>query len=469
MARAATPTEPRAVPASHARPETVRRWAPRLVALGEFVDGYDLLVMGAALLYLTPEFGLKDDEKGLLAAITFVGAALGVVLFGELADRLGRRLIFMLNLLFFVAAAIAAAFASSLTELIVARFAIGVGVGMDIPTSASYLAEVAPRARRGRIAGSLPNIMWLGGAITSVIVALVLDPITGADTWRWLFGLAAIPALLVLAGRQILPESPRWLRAHGREAEAIAVFETMGLPVPAATADPKRRYRDLFIRPNGRRTAAVVAFFACNSFGGAVVTIAGPMVLDSTGIGKDNALYFSLGGFAVGLLAVLIGFRIIDAVDRRKLGLWTCAATFAAAMGIAVGGASSPAILLACFLAFSAGTWLGPGVLAWVWTAEMFPTRLRALGSGVTQSVCRLAIAVNVYLAPFLLASMGLGAVAIYGVGYLGCIAVILAAPFFATNALELEEAADEHGPPAPAMPVAASEQEPVRELARIR
>ena len=468
MARASTPTADTAVATSRARPRTVRRWAPRLVALGEFVDGYDLLVMGAALLYLTPAFGLTDGEKGLLAAITFIGAALGVVLFGELADRLGRRLIFILNLLFFVVAAIAAAFANSVTELMIARFAIGVGVGMDIPTSASYLAEVAPKARRGRIAGSLPNIMWLGGAITSVIVALVLDPITGADTWRWLFGLAAIPALLVLAGRQILPESPRWLRAHGREAEAVAVFETMGLPVPPETVEPKRRYRDLFIRPNGKRTAAVVAFFACNSFGGAVVTIAGPMVIDSTGIGKDNALYFSLGGFVVGLTAVLIGFQIIDTIDRRKLGLWTCAATFAAAVGIAVVGASSPAILLACFLAFSAGTWLGPGVLAWVWTAEMFPTRMRALGSGVTQSVCRLAIAGNVYLAPFLLKSMGLEAVAIYGLGYLGCIAVILAAPFFATNGLELEEAADEYAPPVAPEPVAVSE-EPVRELARMR
>jgi MFS transporter, putative metabolite transport protein len=467
MTRATTPTQATAVASSRARPATVRRWAPRLVALGEFVDGYDLLVMGAALLYLTPAFGLTDGQTGLLAAITFIGAALGVVLFGELADRLGRRLIFMLNLLFFVVAAIAAAFAHSVTELMIARFAIGVGVGMDIPTSASYLAEIAPKARRGRIAGSLPNIMWLGGAITSVIVALILDPITGPDTWRWLFGLAAIPALLVLAGRQILPESPRWLRAHGREAEAVAVFETMGLPVPAKTVEPKRRYRDLFIAPNGKRTAAVVAFFACNCFGGAVVTIAGPLVIDSTGIGKSNALYFSLGAFLVGLTAVLIGFQIIDKVDRRKLGLWTCAGTFAAAIGIAVVGASSPAILLACFLAFSAGTWLGPGVLSWVWAAEMYPTRMRALGSGVTQSVSRLAIAGNVYLAPFLLRSMGLKAIAIYGAAYLGCIAVILAAPFFATNGLELEDAADEKTPPA-AVPAPVSEQ-PVRELARMR
>jgi putative MFS transporter len=427
----------------------VRRWAPKLVALGEFVDGYDLLVMGAALLYLKPAFGLDTGEQGLLAAITFIGAAVGVVVFGELADRLGRRLIFMLNLIFFIGAAIGAAFASNLTELLIARFAIGVGVGMDIPTSASFLAEIAPRARRGRVAGSLPNMMWLGGAIVSVLVALALDPITGAATWRWLFGLAAVPALLVLLGRQILPESPRWLRAQGREAEAVAVFETMGLPVPPKTVEPKRRYRDLFVGENGRRTAAVVAFFACNSFGGAVVTIAGPLVISSTGIGKANALYFSLGAFLVGLAAVSVGYQVIDSVDRRRLGLWTCAATCAAGLGIAVVGSSSPVVLLACFLAFSAGTWLGPGVLSWVWTAEVFPTRLRALGGGVTQAACRLAIAGNVYLAPFLLDHLGLAAVAIYALAYVGCIAVILAAPFFATNGRELEETANEVQEPA--------------------
>lgn len=435
---------PTRVATSRARPETVRRWAPKLVALGEFLDGYDLLVMGAALLYLTPAFKLDAGQKGLLGAIAFIGAAIGVVAFGELADRLGRRLIFMLNLVFFIAAAIAAAFAANLTELLIARFAIGVGVGMDIPTSASFLAEVAPRARRGRIAGSLPNLMWLGGAIVSVLVALTLHPITGPDTWRWLFGLSAVPALLVLLGRQILPESPRWLRAHGREDEAVAVFETMGLPVPRKTVEPKRRYRDLIVGRNGRRTAAVVAFFAFNSFGGAVVTIAGPMVINSTGIGKNNALYFSLGGFVVGLAAVTIGYQIIDSVSRRKLGIFTCLGAGLAGAGIAVVGSSSPAVLLACFLAFSACTWLGPGVLSWVWTAEIFPTRVRALGSGVAQSACRLAIAGNVYLAPFLLDHMGLGAVAIYAVAYLGCIAVIIAAPFFATNGLELEEAADE-------------------------
>ncbi len=419
----------------------IRKWAPRLVAFGEFIDGYDLLVMGAALLFIGPQMGLTGSEKGWLAAVAFIGTAFGLVVFGDLSDRLGRKIIFVINLLFFVVASIASAFVTNYWQLIIARFAIGVAVGMDIPTSHSFLAEIAPSARRGRMAGSLPNLMWLSGAIASVLLAMIVAPLKGLDTWRWLFGLAAVPAFIVLVARQVLPESPRWLRAHGQEEKAGEIFAALGIPEPPANvATPKREYRNLLTGKALRRLLAVTGFFALNSFAGAVATIAGPMVLASTGLGTGRALEFSLAGFIIGMAAVFIGSLIIDKVDRRRMGIWTCLAVFLAGMGIAFLGSSSSAMLLLFFVLYSMLTWFGPGVLAWVWSSEAFPTELRALGSGIAQAVTRLAVALNLILAPMLLGNFGLKAIAIYSCGYLGCAAIALASPFLNTTNRELED-----------------------------
>lgn len=421
------------------RSRFVRRWTPRVVAFGEFIDGYDLLVMGAALLYLRPSFHLTAGQVGWLGAISFIGTAFGLVVFGDLSDRFGRKVIFLINLVFFVFASIASAFCTEVWQLMVARFVIGVAVGMDIPTSHSFLAEIAPRARRGRVAGSLPNMMWLSGAICSVLVALAVEPLLGNNTWRFLFGIAAVPALAILIARQFLPESPRWLRAKGRHEEASRVFERLDIPEPDAV-EPKRSYKALV---NGRawvRLLAITGFFALQSFGGGVATISGPLVLDSTGIGRQNALYFSLAGYIGGLIAVIVGSMIIDRVNRRAMGILACLGVFLAGLCMSLFGAKAAAVLLICYIAYAMLTWFGPGVLAWVWSAEMFPTQVRALGSGIAQAVTRLAIALNIILVPTLVADFGLRTIAFYACAYLVCALIVAVSPFLATTGRELED-----------------------------
>ncbi len=428
---------------SPARARFTKRWTPRLVAFGEFIDGYDLLVMGSALLFLKPAFDLTPTEVGWLGAIAFIGAAVGLVVFGDLSDRFGRKVIFVINLVFFVVASLAAAFVTEVWQLMLARFFIGVAVGMDIPTSHAFLTEIAPRARRGRVAGSLPNMMWLGGAITSVLVALALRDVTGENTWRWLFGFAAVPALGVLIARQFLPESPRWLRAQGRHDEAREVFTILGVEEPATPAGhlrKKRKLRELFTLGTGLRLAAVTGFFALQAFGGAVATIAGPLVMQASGIGAQYSLWFSLAGFAAGLCAVVAGAQLIDRINRRTLGIWSCVGVFLAGLGIAFLGPKASGLLLAFFVLYSLLTWFGPGVLSWVWSSEAFPTHLRGLGSGIAQAVTRLMIALNVILAPHLLERFGLRSIALYASAYLLAATVVAVSPFLATTGKELED-----------------------------
>nr|WP_042195155.1 MFS transporter [Kibdelosporangium sp. MJ126-NF4]CTQ92511.1 Niacin transporter NiaP [Kibdelosporangium sp. MJ126-NF4] len=422
------------------RARFVRGWTTRLVAFGEFIDGYDLLVIGAAMLFIKPSFHLTATQVGLVTAASFVGAALGLLVFGDLSDRFGRRVIFMINLVFFVVASIAAAFVQDVWQLVAARFVLGVAVGMDIPTSHAFLTEVAPRARRGRVAGSLPNMMWLGGAIASVLLALALAPVFGNETWRWLFGIAALPAAAVLVARQFLPESPRWLRAQGREEEALRVYEALGLEPPKHQYVEKRDYRALLSGGAWKRLVTVTAFFALQAFGGAVATVAGPLIVEVTGIGASNSLYFSLLAFVMGLIAVALGALVIDRVNRRWLGVWTCVGVFAAGVGVALTGERAGVGLVVCWALYATLTWFGPGVLSWVWSTEAFPTALRGLGSGIAQSATRLAIALNVFLLPTLLNEHGIKVVAWYACAFLVSALIVVASPWLATTGVELEE-----------------------------
>ena len=141
-----------------------QRYAAGLIAFGEFIDGYDLLVMGAAVILLRKQFGLTPQEVGLLGASTFMGAIVGLLVFGDLSDRVGRRSIFVINLFFFVVFALGSAFVTNVTWLFIMRFLVGVGVGMDIPTSTAYLAEIAPsQATRRRVGLTAEHDVAAGG------------------------------------------------------------------------------------------------------------------------------------------------------------------------------------------------------------------------------------------------------------------------------------------------------------------
>ena len=297
-----------------------QRYAAILIASGEFIDGYDLIVMGAALILLRPQFGLSPQQTGALGASTFLGAMLGLLVFGDMSDRWGRRAIFVANLLFCVVFSIVSAFVQSVPQLFIARFLVGIGVGMDIPTSAAYLAEIAPRRQRGIISGSLLNIMWILGAMASNLIALPLLSLAGADAWRWMFGLAAIPAALVLLGRQILPESPRWLAAHGRIEEARQALGSFGIEADAAglarLTTQRGSYRELFRQPYRSRALLVALIFFLNCVAGPLSTIAAPFVLRTVGaLSNEATLLFSSLVWCTSLAGVLLGL-VFDRPDQ---------------------------------------------------------------------------------------------------------------------------------------------------------
>lgn len=428
----------------------VKSWTPRLVAFGELIDGYDLLVIALAILFIKEDFAAFKDNPllvGAFVAVAFIGAACGLLIFGRIADKFGRRPIFMINLMFFVVASIISAFAFDIVTLFIMRFIVGVAVGMDIPVSQAFLAEISPNTHRGRLAGSLPNIMWLIGGIISVICTLLIHPFAGVHTWRWLFGIAAIPAFIVFMMRRFLPESPRWLLEHGREEEAMKVFNMLELdPSSAVEAIKEKKAQEargpVKMSPQSKkRLAAITAFFGLQAFGGGLATVSGPQF--NKLIFGDSPMIGTTQLFAniLGLLAVIIGAVVIDRVDRRKLGIVTCSILFFLALGLVWAGlASNAALLVLFYVAFSFTTWFGPGVLAWIWSAEAMPTEARGFGVSVAQTAARLMLALNGFIIPAISAAYGFWGIMIIAAAYPVVVIIMFANPWLSTTGTDLNE-----------------------------
>ena len=380
----------------------LQRKAIILVSLGEFIDGYDLLVMGAAILYLKPQFHLSPSEVGWVGAAAYFGAALGLLVFGKLADKLGRRTIFMFNLIFFVVAAILSAFITNIPELFATRFLIGLGVGGDIPTSMSYIAEISPKEKRARLLGGLPQITWILGAAVSTVVGVVLINIVGAQAWRWMFGLAAIPALFVLIGRQSLPESPRWLALHGESEKAQGVLNRFGMKDVLSTFDVSQsRFVEIFSKAYRQRTLVVstVNFFDCISV--AISTLSVPFILRYVGLlSVDRSLLFSGLVWMADLVGALINFWLADRFRRRRIAMVTMSAMGLSGVAMGVFGTHNAAALIICTMAFGFFHWLGSAQCVWAWGSELFPTRIRSAAQGFGNAWCRIAIGLNIFIVP---------------------------------------------------------------------
>ncbi len=423
-----------------------QRFAITLVAFGEFIDGYDLLVMGAALILLREQFALTPQLVGLLGASTFLGAILGLIVFGDMSDRVGRRSIFIINLFFFVVFAIGSALVTSVTWLFVMRFLVGVGVGMDIPTSTAYLTEVAPRRQRGAILGSLLNVMWILGAMSSTLLAIPLLAYFGNEAWRWMLGLAAVPALLALLGRQGLPESPRWLLAQGRVDDARKAFEAFGVTTTPEMLKPVSRnagsFSELLAPAYRKRLILVGLVFLLNCFSGSISTIATPLVLRTVGALSANAtLWFSASVWAVSLVAALTSAVLIDKIGRRKLCYLSVIPFGIIALLLSYFAQTSATVLVLGFYALGFFTWLGIAVLVWVWASELFPTHLRGRSQGICNGFCRLAISANIFLVPIALAGFGFSVyIGILAIPMLLIAVIVWANPLFEGSQRDIEE-----------------------------
>jgi MFS family permease len=416
----------------------VRFWL--LAGLGILLDGFDFFIIGVANPLVAKDFGLDDATKGLVSAAAIVGAIAGAGLLGPLADRIGRRRIFQLDLVLFAGFSVLCVLAWNAWALIAFRFMLGIAIGLDYPIAASYLAEVLPARDRGRWLVAAFSLQAVGILLGALVGALVLLAAPHIDSWRVMLGLGVVPAVIIIFLRRRTPESPRWLAQNGRDAEATRVAERLvGRPIRVTEADRTRAepvpeglraliQPALFRREMIRRTIFTsVPWFLMDiaTYGVGIFTptllaalaLAGP---DATFLADDIA---STAGTAALDIFLVIGFALaivfVERLGRIPLQLAGFAmmaialCILGAAEGLPGGGDAHLGMVTVGFALFNLFMNAGPNATTYALPAEVFPSEIRAAGHGFAAASAKLGAAVGVFLFPILKDAVGTSALLI--------------------------------------------------------
>lgn len=384
--------------------------------LGWALDAMDVGLISFIIAVLAQQWQLTPGETGWIASIGFVGMAIGASVGGLLADRLGRRQVFAITLLIYGLATGASALVGGIAMLLVLRFFVGLGLGAELPVASTYVSEFAPAAIRGRVIVVL-EAFWAVGWTASALIGYFVIP-ASADGWRWAFALGAIPAAYALVVRWGLPESPRWLASRGRLAEAeriVSMFETAAdlrrTRAPRADAAVRpvavsaaQRVGALWSAEFRTRTLCIWLVWFCVNFAyyGAFIWI--PSILVQAGYDLVRSFGFTLLITLAQLPGYAVAAWLIEVWGRRAtLSVFLAGSAVSAVL---FGTASAEGAIIATGMAlsfFNLGAW---GALYAV-TPELYPTSLRATGSGWAAGVGRLASIVAPLLVPVLLATGG--------------------------------------------------------------
>lgn len=384
-----------------------------LAAMGSFLDAYDMLIIGSALLLIVPQFHPTVFEMGMMGSAAFIGAILGGLIFGPLADRLGRRVIFLMDLVFFVVFAILVSFAQNPVQIIILRLFLGVGIGADWVTSTTLIAETAPKNSRGSLTILMQLFFGIGGLV-SVLVSLLLINIAGPMAWRLMFVSGVIPALIVIFLRGDIPETPRWLLLKGKGEDAKRSYEKItgeSILEQKEITDMNNvasRLSDAFRPPLLKSTFAVTMLAFLATVMGAVFTIYTPTILHNIGISsKMEILWVTAGLWVVEILGGLAGVLLVDRWGRKPLGIIGALIIAIDFLCVSQIGLQHPGWIIAGIALFDFTLFAGPGATWWAWSAEVFPTSIRASGQGLVTASTRIGGAISTTLFPALISGIG--------------------------------------------------------------
>jgi len=448
-----TPGPPAMVQAT-ARSSTYVIALSTVAALGGFLFGFDSGVINGTVDALAHAFGTRAATTGFAVASVLLGCAVGAFVAGTVADRHGRRPTMLLNAGLFLVSAIATGLASSASFFIASRLVGGLAIGAASVLAPMYIAEVAPSNVRGRLA-SLQQMAIVLGLFFAFLSNDILARVAGgagatfwldATAWRWMFWMEAVPAIAFLAGVLLIPESPRFLVAHGKRNDARRVFARIGGDAEALVRQVEQslqgehRPRLSDVIAQGTRLLVPVVWIgiglaAFQQFVGInIIFYYGEVLWKSAGATEQWALRINLLTGLVNILATIPAIALIDRAGRKPLllagsaGMAVTLAAVAAVFATAgVGGDGRPLLsqaaavtgLLAAnlYIVAFAFSW---GPVMWVLLGEMFPNRMRGAALAVSGATNWMAnFAVTVTFLP-LLSLTGLGsAYALYALAAL--------------------------------------------------
>jgi sugar porter (SP) family MFS transporter len=364
-------------------------------ALAGFLFGFDTVVISGAEQKIQSLWQLSSAMHGLAMGSALYGTVLGSMIGGWPSDRYGRRATLLwVGLLYFVSA-VWSGLAAGVYTLSIARFIGGIGVGISTVAAPMYIAEIAPPAWRGRLAG-----MFQFNIVFGILVAFLSNALLagiGENAWRWMLGVEAFPALLYTVFCFAIPESPRWLLTRkGDRAAGINVLQLVSPEVPRAKIEAEAdeimaishekveagRFWSQRLRVP-MLLAFLIAFFNQLSGINAILYFA-PRIFELTGLGAKAALLQSIGIGITNLIFTFVGLWLIDRLGRRTL-LYIGSFGYIASLGLTAWAFFTKHfnIVPACIFAFIAAHAIGQGAVIWVFISEIFPNRHRAEGQAL--------------------------------------------------------------------------------------
>jgi sugar porter (SP) family MFS transporter len=374
-----------------------------VAATGGLLFGFDTGVISGALPFLRQNWRLSDGDIEWVTTSVLVGALLGAVFSGRLSDSIGRKRMIIINAVVFSVGAAGSAAAGSVALLIVMRMVIGVAIGITSYVAPMYIAEISPAKKRGGLV-TLNQLMITFGILVSYITDYLLSNDNDPGSWRWMFLVGILPALVLLIGMFFLPETPRWLMSKGRNEEGKRVLEMVEEPaLVGATienirkdmmqeAQSKGRAMDVF-KPWLRIPLIItVGIFFFQQFSGVnTIIYYSPIIFKLSGIvSNQGSILPAIIIGVVNVLSCLLSVFLLDRVGRRRLYIIGICGMIPslALLGLCFHfkdalGASLPYFAVSSIVAYIAFIAISLAPLGWLLISEVFPTSVRGVGMSI--------------------------------------------------------------------------------------
>ena len=389
--------------------------------MGFFTDAYDLFVISTVAVLVKSQWHLSTTQTSWVTGSAILAAFVGAMVFGRIADVLGRKSVYVTVAIIMIVGAIASAFATDFLWLVVARFVLGLGIGGDYPVSAVLMSEYSNRDDRGRLVGLVFSMQALGLIVGPLVALLLLSSGISHDlTWRLMLGLGAIPAAAVVFLRTKMPESPRFqARVQGKSDRARSELARFSDGVVTGSSISEDRVRRIGLGHflTDRRslvlllgTAGTWFLFDYAYYGN---TLSLPAIL------KDVAPHASLVAKLAWTLGIFVVFAVpgyalavtkMDRIGHRRLqligfGVMATAFIFLGAIPILT-TAVAPFLLIFGLSYFFIE--FGPNTTTFVMPSEVFPVGMRTTGHGIAAGIGKLGAFIGVFLVPVLQNGIGL-------------------------------------------------------------
>jgi len=389
-----------------------------IVGIATFFDAYTVLAIAFAMPQLVSEWKLTPAEVGLIISAGYVGQLVGAVLFGSLAEKFGRLKILFVTIVLFTSMDVLCLFAWSGASMMLFRFLQGIGTGGEVPVASAYINEFIGAEKRGRFF-LLYEVIFPIGLMFAGMAGFFLVPVYG---WKAMFIVGLVPSLLTIPLRWFMPESPRWLMAKGRSAEANAVVklledsatrrgavlrEPVVRPVDAGAAS-RAGWRELFKGIYLKRTLMIWGLWVCAyMINNGLVTWLPTLYTKIFHLPLQTSLAYSWTTSGVGVIASIACALWIDKVGRKP---WYATAFLLATVPLLtlswLGATSAVEVLILATVTYAILQTIAFSL--YLYSAELYPTRLRAVGTGFGSAWLRAGSSIGPILVGTIVADLGI-------------------------------------------------------------